>query len=73
MHLHLDYFSLKGLSPTLGTHRFLLQLYHIRTDTTLQLRGDNDSSISTFGLFSNLTVFGALTVTAGGIRVYLIG
>jgi hypothetical protein len=41
--------------------------------TTLQLRGDVSSSDSTFDLFSSLTVCGAPAVTAGDVRVYLIG
>jgi hypothetical protein len=40
---------------------------------TLQLRGDVSSSVSIFDLFSSLTVCGAPVVTAGGVRVYLVG
>jgi hypothetical protein len=47
--------------------------HSIRAITTLQLRGDVSSSDFTFDLFSSLTVCGAPAVTAGDVRVYLVG
>jgi hypothetical protein len=47
--------------------------HSIRVITTLQLQGDVSSSDSTFDLFSSLTVCGAPAVTAGGVRLYLVG
>jgi hypothetical protein len=35
--------------------------------------GDVNSLDSTFDLFSSLTVYGALAVTVGDVRVYLVG
>jgi hypothetical protein len=47
--------------------------HSIRAITMLQLWGDVSSSDSTFNLFSSVTVCGAPAVTAGGVRVYLVG
>jgi hypothetical protein len=47
--------------------------HSIRAITTLQLQGDVSSSDSTFDLFFCLTVCGAPAMTAGGVRVYLVG
>jgi hypothetical protein len=47
--------------------------HSIRAITMLQLRGDVSSSDFTFDLFSSLTVCGAPAVTAGDVRVYLVG
>jgi hypothetical protein len=47
--------------------------HNIRAITTLQLRENVSSLDSTFDLFSSLTICGALTVTVGDVRVYLLG
>jgi hypothetical protein len=47
--------------------------HSIRAITTLQLRGDVSLSDFTFDLFYSLTVCGAPAVTAGDVRVYLVG
>jgi hypothetical protein len=46
---------------------------NIHAITTLQLWGDVSSSNSTFDLFSSFNVCGAPAVTAGDVRVYLVG
>jgi hypothetical protein len=56
-------------------HVVLIGFYssdNIRVITMLQLRGNVNSSDSTFDFFSSITVCGAPTVT-GGVRVYLVG
>jgi hypothetical protein len=48
--------------------------HSIRVITTLQLQGGGVSSSNfTFDLFSSLTVCGAPAVTAGDVRIYLVG
>jgi hypothetical protein len=47
--------------------------HSIRAITTLQLWGDASSLDSTFDLFSSLTVCSAPVMTAGDVRVYLVG
>jgi hypothetical protein len=47
--------------------------HSIRAITTLQLWGDVSSLDFSFDLFFSLTICGALAVTAGDVRVYLIG
>jgi hypothetical protein len=70
-HDHLD-LDIKGMSSACGTRRFLLQSQHSRHHNAATAGGVS-SSDSTFDLFSSLTVCGATTVTAGDVRVYLIG
>jgi hypothetical protein len=71
-HLDLGYLGIKGLSSACGTRRFLLQSQH-SCHHDVATAGDISSSDSTFDLFSSLTVCGAPTVTAGDVRVYLVG
>jgi hypothetical protein len=70
-HDHLN-LSIKGLSSTCGTRRFLLQSQHSRHHDAATV-GDIGSSNSTFDLFSSLNVCGAPAVTVGDVRVYLVG
>jgi hypothetical protein len=70
--------STSATSATRGYHLHVVLVgfyssHSIRAITTLQLRGGVSSSDFTFDLFSSLTVCGASAVTAGDVRVYLIG
>jgi hypothetical protein len=68
-HVHLD-LSYKGLSSACGTHRFLLQSQHSCHYDASTVGGVSSSNF-TFDLFSSLTVYGAPTVTAGGMLEYI--
>jgi hypothetical protein len=70
--------STSATSATRGYHLHVVltdfySSHSIRAITMLQLRGDVSLSDFTFDLFSSLTVCGAPAVTAGDVRVYLVG
>jgi hypothetical protein len=70
--------STSATSATRGYHLYVVLVgfystHSIRAITTLQLQGDVSSLDFTFDLFSSLIVCGAPAVTAGDVRVYLVG
>jgi hypothetical protein len=71
-HLNLSYLGIKGLSFACGTRRFSTPVTTFAPSRRCNC-GDVRSSDSTFDLFSSLTICGAPAVTAGGVRVYLVG